>query len=149
MEETKPEVTVSVVQLDDLVNSIFDKKAEVTAQALIVTKMNKELSGLQAQAVKFLKELGRKKYVTDRGTLSITEKWRVNNPQTDEDKQAFFQYLRGEGLFDQMATVNNNSLNAYFKEAQAAADEAGDMLFQIPGIGEAKLFEAMKVTTAK
>jgi hypothetical protein len=136
--------SVTVAELDDLVRQIFDKRLVIEEAEAVVSGHNKELAKLEEKAVVYLKELGRDNYRTEWGTVSILEKWRVNLPQTDEDKQAFFQYLREKGLFDRLATVNSNSLNSLYMAEWAAAQEEGKgMEFSIPGIGAPKLFEAL------
>ena len=64
----------------------------------------------------------------------VEEKASVKTPKELEDKKQFFDYLREIGIFDEMITVNSNSLNALYKSLAAEAAEKGNFDFQLPGI---------------
>jgi hypothetical protein len=145
-QDTGPRPSVTVADLDNLVAAIQAKRQEIEAQEKIVSALNIDLSKLKQTAVHYLKELGREKYQTPFGTISIQQKWRVNMPQTDEDKQALFAHLRERGLFEKYATVNSQSLNSLFMADWEAAQKRGEgMDFHMPGIGEPKLFEDLGI----
>jgi hypothetical protein len=136
--------SVTVADLDALVRQIFDQKLLIEEAEAGVTVLNKELARLEEKAVVCLEELERDNYKTEFGTIYINEKWRVNMPQTDEDKQALFGFLREKGIFDKYATVNSNSLNSlYMAEWEAAIEDGKGMEFSMPGIGAPKLHKAL------
>jgi hypothetical protein len=133
---------VTVEEVENLCKSIAEKRLIIDEEKSKLTEKNKELDELEAKAVRYLEDLGKKSYKSEHGTVSITEKWRVNLPQTDEDKMAFFEYLRQKGLFEKYATVNSNSLNSYFIaewEAIKQSDPEAALNFRLPGICEPKL----------
>lgn len=67
----------------------------------------------------------------------------VNSPQTDEDREQFFSYLREEGMFEAMASVNYQKLNSYFKDKLEMAQETGEAL-HIPGLQPQQRVEIRK-----
>lgn len=137
-----PVASVTVAELDTLVKEIFEKRREIEEQDSKVTALNKELALLKAKAVTYLKELGRESYPTPFGTVSVSQKWRVNMPKTDDDKAALFAYLKDKGVYDHYATVNSNELNAFYMKEWEAAKKNGDgVTFAMPGIEPPKLFE--------
>lgn len=140
---------VTVADLDDLVKTIFEQRVKIEESEKVTSELNKELALLKAKAVNYLKELGRENFKSPFGTISVNQKWRVSLPQTDEDKAALFNWLRGQGLFDKYATVNSQSLNSlYLAEWDAAKARGEGMTFSMPGIGEPKLFEDLGVRKA-
>ena len=141
--------SVTVADLDKIVESIQTKKLEVKALDAQATEINKEIARLEEQAGTYLKELGRDNYKAPGGTVFMKRVWRVGLPKTDEDKAALFDWLRGQGIFDRYATVNSASLNALYKAEWEAAKERGEGLeFSMPGVGEPKLFETTEVRKA-
>lgn len=57
---------------------------------------------------------------------SVTRKTRmhVKNPQTPEDKELLFKFLRENNLLDEYQTINNKSLNSLFKKLKEAKEMA-------------------------
>ena len=138
-DQTKP---VTVEEMDELMNEIAKRRSEKDALSAQLTELNKTLMELEAKSVHYLKELGRKSYTSEHGTLTRVEKWRVSIPTTKEEKQAFFNWCRDKDYFWEYATVNSNSLNSLHNQEWEKAKEAGEgMDFQIPGIAPPKLSE--------
>ncbi len=135
---------ITVEALDALVEQAFAKRVEIEAFNAQLTEKNKELMRLDAQITAALKDLNREDYKSRAGTVTLSTKWRVNLPQTDQDKKEFFDWLRERGIFDKFATVNSNSLNSlYMAEWEAAKKRGEGMEFSVPGIGPAKSFQGV------
>lgn len=136
--------TPTVKELDELVKAIFDQKAKIEEMEKLVSKENVLLSKMEAKASFFLDELEREIYQSPFGTISVKQEWRFNLPQTDEDKMAFFDYLRGKGLYDKYATVHSAAYNAFCKaEWEIAKAEGRGMEFKLPGVPEPKLYKKL------
>lgn len=141
---------VTVKELDELGKYIFDQVNLIEAMEKLVTEENKKLAAAKCKMVLYLKELGREDYKTDAGSLSISNVWRVNLPQTDEDKAKLFGWLKEKGVFEKYATVHSASLNSLYNAEWDAAKQRGEGLnFAIPGVPEPKLFEALKTYKAR
>ncbi len=139
---TTPKPSVTVAQLDELVAKIFEKRKEIEAAELVTSKLNIELAKMKQDCVVYLKELGRENYKSPYGSISVQQKWRVNMPQTDAEKQALFEWMREKGIYDKYATVNSASLNSLWNAEREAAAKRGELMeFEIPGLGAGKLFE--------
>ncbi len=140
---------MTVAEFDGLVKTMFEKREEIEALEELSKDLNKQLQELQGKAVVALKERGESSYKTQYGTVSIMERWRVNLPQTDEDKKAMFGWFETQGTFWQYATINSNSLNSiYMKEWEAAKERGEGMTFKFPGLGDAKLHETLSMRKA-
>ncbi len=143
--------SVTVEDLDKLVSEIADKEKDIDIIEAELKEKNKAVAELKMQAVGYLKELGREKYAAPFGTVSLTEHWSVKMPTTPENKEQLFNWMREKGIFDSYATVNSNSLKALFKsERDLAVKEGQDpLLFVLPGLEPATVFEGLKFTKAK
>jgi hypothetical protein len=135
---------VTVTDLDALVEEIFTQKVKIEEMGELVTLENKKLAALEAKGVAYLEALGRESYKHPRGTISIKESWRFNLPATDEDKFAFFTWLRERGLYDKYATVNSNSYNSLLlTEWEIAQHEGRAMEFSVPGVPQPKFYRRL------
>lgn len=140
---------VTLKDMDALIEEIAAKRNEIDAQAEIVKALNKQLDDLEIKCIGYLKELNRENYQSPVGTIYQIKKWRVSTPKTEADKEAFFAYLKERGLFNQYATVNSNSLNAYYASEFEAAKERGEFGFTIPGLSAPSLYETVGFRKAK
>lgn len=69
------------------------------------------------------------------GTMFVvTNKTSAKTPKTPEDREKFFSYLRDQGVYEDLITVNSQTLNSYVKSEEALATERGELDFSIPGI---------------
>lgn len=137
---------VTVADLDALVEKIFAQRQKIEALGEETTKLNLELAKMKEQMVLYLKELGREKYATPMGVVSIKERWSVTTPKKPEDREAFFNYLKEKGLYEEMISVNSQSLNALFRSEWDAAIERGEAMgFKMPGVGDPKLFSDLSI----
>lgn len=141
---------VTVKELDELIEKldIEEKKKETVAETL--TGINKEINALEYRIAAYLNELGRDEYVCPIGKFTIKDTWRVNMPQTDMDKRMLFDHLRERGIFDKLATVNSNSLNALYRADWEEAKERGEgMTFAMPGVPAPKFDKKLDFKPAK
>ncbi len=137
----------TVEDLDNFVKQIRDKKLEAKTVDTQLTALNKEVATLEAKAAGLLKELGRDNYRSPHGMISLVKTWSVQNPKTDKDKLALFDWLKEQGIYEKYATVNNRSLNSlYMSEWKEAQKEGNGLSFTMPGIEAPKLFEAARYT---
>jgi hypothetical protein len=140
---------VTVQQLEELCKQMRELDDEIEKDKEALSEKNKKYTQLEAQAAQWLKELGKGSYKSNFGTVIRQEKWRVNLPQTPEDRDAFFGWLKERGLFEHMITVNSNTLNSlYMKEwevAKESPDPVDALTFSIPGIPEPKLHETVSL----
>lgn len=127
----------TVLELDDLVDQIFDQKQKIEEMGAALTEENKRLAQLEFKAAAWLDEIGRETYKGKRGSISIKEKWSFALPKSDEDKQAFFSWMKEKGIFDKYATVHATSYNTLVNEEwEIAKQEGRGMEFSIPGVPE-------------
>lgn len=64
----------------------------------------------------------------------VTHRTSVKTPKTPEEREQFFSYLREHGVFEDLISVNSNTLNSYVKSEEALATERGEIDFRIPGL---------------
>ena len=121
---------------------------ELDALGEEVKAKNIEKQKLKGQLTSMLLELNEKNFTCEYGTITKVTDYSVRLPQ-GEAKQKFFDFLEEQGVFKEMATINYNTINAYYKEKWELAkreDPVGALNFSLPGIGECTAFETIKMT---
>ena len=107
---------LKVSELDALVAVIMEQRAVIEKVEETLTGMNKELYRLEGRAAAYLKELNRTSYDSPHGSITLMKRVAYTVPKTLEDRESFFNYLKEQQVFDQMITVNYNTLNSYAKK---------------------------------
>lgn len=74
------------------------------------------------------------KFHTKYGTVSLMKRMGVKVPK-GEELMEFFDYLEKRGAFEELATVNSNSLNSWYKSELQAREAEGNYDTNIPGLG--------------
>lgn len=83
---------------------------------------------LQAAGIDRFEYGGRVIYLRTRTSVQV--------PKSSEDREAFFDYLKERGVFEQMITVHSNTLNSFYQGEYEQAVAEGNLSFKIPGIGD-------------
>lgn len=137
---------ITVKEIKDAVFALRSVDLEIDKLSEQLKKLNEEKSGLKSKLTLMLKECGEKNFTCELGTITKVTDYSVSMPQ-GEAKQKLFDFLRERGVFESLATVNYQTLNAYYKEQWELAKKEDPMAalnFSLPGIGEPKSFETIK-----
>lgn len=140
---------VTVEELNLLVSEIFETKAKVEVLDLQTTELNKEVARKEQKCIEYLKELNLETFAGTHGRVTPVETQSYKIPATDEERDAFFNYLKSEGVFDGLMTVNYATLNSWAKKWYEAAKERGDLGAFIPGLGAPTIAYKLHKTKAK
>lgn len=104
-----------------------------------------EFSPLSDEIVKILEALNIDSISAEGFMFFIEEKSSVKIPRSNEDKEKFFAYLKSIGVYDEIVSVNSQTLNSLFKSLSEQALENGVLDFQIPGIEEPKTYKSLRM----
>lgn len=150
-DQDKPMDQVTLAELDDLTRLIFEQREACEVLEGLLKDRNKKLESLQSKMISVLDRFGRSNYdVPGVGKLMVAERSYVGLPKTPQDKEAFYGYLKDKGVFDEMISVNSNTLNSYYKREREIAREEGHALdFKIPGISEPSTSTTLRMTKGK
>lgn len=128
--------SITVDQLTRQCQKIADLRWEESQLSMTKKKVTEELELAEKEMLEMLNQSGLKNFKSPVGTVSISHRTSVKTPKTEEDRQAFFEYLKSKGLYDTMISVNSATLNSFYKAEFEEAKERGDDDFEIPGIKE-------------
>jgi len=132
-------------ELDQLVEEMFKARREYQDADKVKKALGEKMDELEGKVVDALTSLEKDNWDSSSCKVSISHRTSVRVPKEREEKLAFFSYLQEKGVFEDMVSVNSNTLNAYYKEQLEQALEQGDVDFRIPGIGEASIKKTLQV----
>lgn len=101
-------------------------------------KITEALDLKENRVTEILLENNLTSYKAPAGTMYLAFKTSVRQPQGDE-RVKFYDWLKKEGRFEEMVSVNSMTLNSFYKEQLELAKETGKSEFAIPGLTEIKV----------
>ncbi len=126
---------VTLTELDKLCREFADTKEAIRGLENERKEKESHLRDIQDRIMAHLSESGKHTYeVNGVGKLIMVSRTSVKTPKSPEDRAAFFDYLKNRGLFDDLITVNSQTLNAFYREELKNARENGQMDIDIPGL---------------
>ena len=117
-------------ELDDLCDSLVDMKAVKDAQKDELAKTDKKLKEIEMKIVEVLEKHEKTEYSTPHGRFSI--KGRTYYKMVDKDEA--MQWLKDNGKFDDLASVNANTFSSYVNGVIEEKRNDGDFAFMPPGV---------------
>jgi glycyl-tRNA synthetase beta subunit len=125
---------VTMAQMDELCRKYAQLKHEKEEIEAVLKDKSEEIRDVQMQlnAVLELMELG--SFKSKHGTIIRSERWSVRTPKDPDSKKAFFDFLKERDLYDQMITVNSQTLNALYNQERKALNAEGKENPVWPGI---------------
>lgn len=135
-EETTNVAEVTLAEMNGLAASIAQLRDEEDAASQVKKKATQALEAVETRMLTLLLENNLQNYKAPAGLCSVTARTSVKTPKTPQEKQALYDYLKAQGRFDDLISVNSATLNSYYKEEFELAKERGDDDFKIPGLTE-------------
>lgn len=125
---------VSVKELEKQVALIREKKDELAEIKAKQSTINQELYRLEQEAMALLESCEKVNYKGEDGTIYMQTIKSVKVPKDLESKKKLFDYIRSLGLYDELVSVNSQTLNALYRKEAEASEERGELMFKIPGL---------------
>lgn len=125
---------ISVQELENEIAKCFEMREAYERKKSEASELNDQFEIQKSKVVGMLEKLEKTSYKSDKGTFSysMSEGFRV--PKTPEQREKFFGYLKEKGIFDEMITVNSQTLNSWAKIEIERALEENNFDFQVPGL---------------
>lgn len=108
--------------------------AESDEYKRLKTEVDTKYTVLENEIREMLEADGENSFKCEEGTIYLSFIDQVSMPKDPIQKEAFYNYLREKGLYDEMISVNSQKLNGFYRKEAEAAKDAGDILFSMPGI---------------
>jgi hypothetical protein len=134
---------VTIAEMRDLVDEWLTLREEVQEKQEEVKELNKALTPLTQRLAELLDSMDLTRFDGYKGKVNLVKVDYVSNPATDEERLAFNEYLKREGIFDEMVSVHHQKLNSFYKHKLEEAIEHGHEL-NIPGLSPKQRVEIRK-----
>lgn len=143
-EAEKPMPLEKISDLENAIERAYLIETELdAANAKYIDPLKKEKHELELKILATLEHFNKNSYKTQFGQVIRVKKFSVTFPKTPEDKQKLIDFM-GQDNFIDMATINFNSFNSYYKQQIEAAAEVGNLGFELPGAGKPKFVEHLQ-----
>lgn len=126
--------TITVKELQEQIELSFKLRKEYERAKKESDKAYAEFQNASMKAANMLANLELDKFHTPSGTFSYTYQESYRVPKSPEAREKFFNFLREKGVYDEMVSVNSQTLNSFAKTEEKNALDEGIFDFQIPGI---------------
>jgi len=132
--ESSPMPEVTIKELENLSKELFDlyQEEEKLANELKVKRLFMTEKEVKFQAL--LESAGKDSYHSEIGTFSIVERKSVKIPKTIEAKSLLFSWLKEQNIYDEVVSINSQTLNKLYRESLEESEKKGDVFFRIPGL---------------
>lgn len=130
---------MEIAAFEKLVGEAYALDAEIVEiKRQTLEPKQKRLDEVEALILQTLADNDLKSFKSSHGLVVRSLRYSIKTPKSNEEKVAFFEWLnkeKGREVYWAMATVNSQTLNAFYKAEMEAAKEAGTFDFSIPGLG--------------
>jgi len=124
---------------------MFEQKRKIDKMKTAVSHESKKLEDMKSRVVEYLEEHELQNFDTGEGKVSKM----IRSSVKITDKPALFEYLKKEGIFEDLATINFQTLNAFYKERAEKAYNESDFSFKLDGVSEPTLFTTIQMRGIK
>ncbi len=140
---------ISVVEIEQEVEELIKMREEHAQLDRQAKDMKNELTTKQGKLQAKLESLGLESYKGKAGTFSFRMIQGFKVPADMEAKLQFFDFLKEKGVFDEIVTVNSQTLNSWVQSEIEAAETQGNFDFKVPGLEKSAPRPKYTMTVAK
>lgn len=119
-----------------LVEELAEARAEQDRRRQALTEQTEKVDELEKRIISTLEAAEMDRLDAAGHYVLLGERTSVKTPKSNAERELFFEYLREKGVYEDLRTVNSQSLNAFYKSELELALGRGELDFSIPGITE-------------
>lgn len=123
---------LSTEEFEKLCDEAFELRLEKDRLEAQKREVNERLNRKQERIQAHLDQLGKTNHAGRMGTISMKVESYPSVPKDPVKRKEFFEWLKRKGMFEDMITVNANTLRGFYKAEKMASGDDPD--FKIPGL---------------
>jgi len=136
---------MNVTEFDALCTQAFEQRAKIKEMEDALGAEEAKKKAIERQILSLMEHFEKEKHhLKGYGLIYTESRFTVQTPKTLDDKRLLFGHLKERGIFDEMVSVNSQTLNSYYKTEMEAAIGRGDSDYQLPGVGEPNHMKTIK-----
>jgi len=147
MEDLKPNITVT--ELEEDIAELVKLRTEHALKEREAKDIKAVFNEKQEKLKSKLEALEMDSYKGKAGSFSFRMKEGFRVPKDMEAKKQFFSFLQEKGVFDELVSVNSQTLNSWAQAEIESALDAGNFDFQIPGLEKSSPIPKYSLTQGK
>ena len=132
-------------QIGDLAKDLLDIKEKIELGKTYLSELQQRYDSMGIELMNQLEVLNLDSFKAYDYTFYPQEKESVRIPKDEESKEKFYSWLKEQGLFDSMISVNSQTLNSLYKAKAEEALKDGILDFKIAGIDEATTYKQLRI----
>lgn len=125
---------LSIKELDHMVKQYAAYRAEIESRKESLSEVEGKAKQLESQIIEILQNSGKKSWESEYGKFSWVQRASFKQPDSSENRAKFYGYLKELGIFEDMVSVNSNTLTAWASKEVEAQEETGNIGWLPPGL---------------
>ena len=138
-------MSVTITELEERALEITKLRADRDEKKIIYNRANEEVDAKELEFMAKMEESEIASYRSKVGIFSLVGRTSVKFPQDLAEREAFATWARGQGIYEQLFTVNSMTLNSLYKKEKELAEEKGELFFRLPGISDPTISSYLSV----
>jgi hypothetical protein len=126
--------SVTISALNNLCNELMTVRSKIDEIKKIEKEISAEENRLEQKILNHLKEEGMPNFKGEFGSVSVTCRRSVLQPEDMEQKMIFFDYLKQQDLLWEMVKVDSRTLSSWATKEIEAKESQGILGWTPPGL---------------
>lgn len=133
-EWAEPVKEVSISELTKLIENLTTLRAKYDVMKAELSNCASDVKQVEDKILTILVDSTLPTFKCEFGSVSIRNTKTFKQPESLEEKQKLFEYLREKNVFDEMVSVNSRSLSSWASREVEAAEAEGNFGWVPPGL---------------
>lgn len=143
-EEFQPEESPVTLKDLSLLCDEYAKLKTVKSEAEdAVAVISGRIKEIESKILTIMKDSGIPNFKTATATVSVKTNKSIAQPSSMEEKMQFFDYLKEQGIFNEMVKVDSRTLSSWASKEIEAKEKDGIFGWTPPGLKPAKEYQSL------
>ena len=130
--QEQPMDSVTLEDFENLTDKFFELREEKEQMRKVMSEKESEIKAIEKQLIAFMEQYEKTNHSGRKGSISVAVSRYPSMPKDPDKKRSFFSYLQEQGVYEDLVSVNHNTLQSWYKQEVAANED--DPLFEVPGL---------------
>lgn len=139
------EQTETLERLIERIEAMYEFRDKVKKREAQLEREKAALSEMVESIKRTLEAGGLESFISRSCTVSVQQKTSVKVPKSPEQREAFFGYLKEAGAFDDLITVNSQTLNSWYNAEKETHDKENPEPFAVPGLDDVSEYTTLSI----
>jgi hypothetical protein len=140
-----PVADTTIAGLRTLCESLILARESKDVIAQELKTVQEAIDELETKILSIMKENAMPNFKGEFGTISIKNTKSITQPGSLEEKLQLFQYLQGQGIFNEMVNVNSRTLSSWVNKEIEAKEKEGIFGWVPPGLKPPETYASLSV----